>query len=586
MPAVQTGPECGTKTAGKRDDTMNFFTKAKLIGRIIQWRTRWDRRDTHEAVTLPDNPKFMGPRDAVGMMADGNVVAVAGLAGTMRASFIYWAMRELFQETAHPRDITIISIGGHGGRGKIPGTLEELGVEGLCTRLITGHTETYKSFLRLADQGSCEVQCIPQGTLALLLGRLVEGEDFIINDTGAGTFVDPRIGRGTPVVGDYPQHVEVVDGRFKYTCPKIDVAVFNAPAADRKGNIYIKNAAMTAETLPITRAAKQNGGKVIANVGCIVEEGYDEIHVPTEDIDAVVVWKDTEQTCGVPHYRHMPWLALNSPMPIEDGVARCGFVNRILGITPRRKPVDDALARLGATVFVENAKVGDYVDIGVGLPEEVSRLLFESGAMNDVTLMNESGVFGGLPMPGIFFGTAANPTEIVSSTEAFERIYKRLDAVILGALEIDSAGNNNVSKRGEGAINYVGPGGFIDLTTCAELVVFCCSWGEGAKIAIENGRMQVLDPGKPKFIGQVDEITFSGVEALKHNKRVFYITHVGAFRLTERGMELIRVMPGIDVQKDIIDVAPMKIVLPESGEVPVADASLLTGEGFKLAFPK
>jgi hypothetical protein len=28
---------------------------------------------------------------------------------------------------------------------------------------------------------------------------------------------------------------------------------------------------------------------------------------------------------------------------------------------------------------VQNSKKGDYVDIGVGLPEEASRLLFESG---------------------------------------------------------------------------------------------------------------------------------------------------------------------------------------------------------------
>jgi acyl CoA:acetate/3-ketoacid CoA transferase len=48
-------------------------------------------------------------------------------------------------------------------------------------------------------------------------------------------------------------------------------------------------------------------------------------------------------------------------------------------------------------------------------------------------------------------------------------------------------------------------------------------------------------------------------------------------------MELIRVMPGIDIRKDILDVSPMKVVLPESGSVPVADPSLVTGKGFRLA---
>ena len=63
------------------------------------------------------------------------------------------------------------------------------------------------------------------------------------------------------------------------------------------------------------------------------------------------------------------------------------------------------------------------------------------------------------------------------------------------------------------------------------------------------------------------------------------VTTVGVFQLTERGVELVRVMPGIDIQKDIIAASPMRIVLPPSGEVPVADASVVTGAGFRLAFP-
>jgi hypothetical protein len=45
-------------------------------------------------------------------------------------------------------------------------------------------------------------------------------------------------------------------------------------------------------------------------------------------------------------------------------------------------------------------------------------------------------------------------------------------------------------------------------------------------------------------------------------------------------------MPGVDIQKDILAVSPMRIVLPPSGAVPVADASVVTGTGFRLAFPE
>ena len=104
-----------------------------------------------------------------------------------------------------------------------------------------------------------------------------------------------------------------------------------------------------------------------------------------------------------------------------------------------------------------------------------------------------------------------------------------------------------------------------------------------AEFDVEAGRVTIKKPGKPKFVEAVDEITFNGAEALKSGKKVFYVTHVGAFQLTPRGMELIRVMPGINIQKDILDAAPMRVVLPESGGVPVAGHATVTGKDFRLA---
>ena len=162
-------------------------------------------------------------------------------------------------------------------------------------------------------------------------------------------------------------------------------------------------------------------------------------------------------------------------------------------------------------------------------------------------------------------------------------MYQHLDASVLGFLQVDGDGNINVSKRGEGAINYVGPGGFIDITTCAHNLFFVGAWMANARFALENGRVSVAKPGPVKFMPNVDEITFSGREALRRGQRVHYITHVGAFRLTDRGMELFRVMPGIDIQKDILDATRMPIVLPPDGNVAVVDSSVITGKGFRLA---
>ncbi len=563
---------------------MNVFEKAWLLAHVLWWRLTWSRHDTRQRVLVEGNSRFMGPREAVAMIPDHAVVGIAGFAASMRCSILYWAMRECFEESGRPCGLSVITSGGSGGRGRIPGTAEELGVPGLLSRFITGHAETYKSLLRLTDAGQLDFQCMPLGMLSLLLGKLGDGETSLLSDTGIGTFMDPRCGRGTPVIEGGTQLVEVLEGRLRYSLPPIDVAIFNAPSADRAGNIYARGAALTAETLPVVKAARRNNGLVIANVARVVNEGHAEVFIPKEEVDAIVVWKDAEQTCSIPHRRHWDCFTLDSKTPMRTGIKRVKFINHVVGVTPRRQPVDDALARLAASIFVEHARKGDVIDIGVGLPEEVSRLLYQSGAIHDILLLTESGVFGGLPTPGVFFGAAINPKEIVSTTEAFKRIYQRLDGAILGALEIDSLGNNNVSKRGDGAIHYVGPGGFIDLTTCAKLVVFCCAWGAKADICIEGDAIRVHHTGKPKFVEQVSEVTFSGPEAVKQGKQVFYVTHVGAFRLTSRGMELFRVMPGVDIQRDIIEACPMRVVLPENGLVPVADASIVTGRDFVLQF--
>ena len=92
--------------------------------------------------------------------------------------------------------------------------------------------------------------------------------------------------------------------------------------------------------------------------------------------------------------------------------------------------------------------------------------------------------------------------------------HERLDTTILGLLQADSEGNVNSSKRGEGTINYVGPGGFIDLTTAAKNIIFVTKWMEHARVRQQVDQIRIIEPGKPKFVDRVDEITFCGKQAL------------------------------------------------------------------------
>jgi len=541
--------------------------------------------DTDYPSPVPENPRFMSARAAVGLIGDGDVVAVSGLGGNQRASIVFWAIREAFEESGHPAGLTLVNLGGHGGRGRVPGTLEELGRAGLCRRLITGHLETFRAMLDLAAANECELQCIPQGTLALLIDGLGQGRDSLLSATGVGTFVDPRVGTGSRVASRGEQLISAEGDQLRYRIPPIDVAVFNAPAADRHGNIYVKDCAMIGETAEIARAAKRNRGCVIANVGLIVGEGYDRAYVPGHMVDAVVYHPDTEQAAGITHRACWRALTTSSDVPIRDALAQVQLVNRLAGVARDRGAVEGAVARLAASTLATQVGRGAHVNIGTGLPEQVCEVLFDTGLHEQVTLLVESGPVGGLPASGVYFGASLSPRRILSSAEMFKLCAERLDATCLGVLEADGEGNVNVSRRSEGVRDYVGPGGFIDLTADAAVIVFVSGWMVRGEMRVEGGSVRVVRRGAPKFVPRVREVTFSGPRALAAGKRVFYATPVGLFRLTEQGMELVSIMPGIDLRRDVLEVGSMRIALPRPDAIAVVPRPVVTGDGFELRLP-
>ena len=562
---------------------MNLFTKARILAHIVDWRIHWNRRNLDYREKGLDNPKFMTAREAVRLIPDGAVCASSGMAGNTRSSVWYWAIREQYEATGHPRNLTHISVGAQGSRGRVPGTLEELALDGLITTYIAGHAETVKAMLKQADRGTLELHTMPQGVQTFLFEAQARGEEYVEDATGVGTFLDPRVGSGSGVhPKGAPGYIEAAGDKLRYRLPKVTVAYFIAPAADREGNIYVTNCAMHTESHDTALAARANGGKVLVSVAQIVEKDEANIFLPADKVDAIAVHPYNEQTASIPQRKYWPMFTQGATEDLDASMEIIRFFNTVLKITPKRTDVDNALARLASATFTRCADRGARIVVGVGLPEEVARLIHQGGLFHDVYFISETGVHGGLPTPGIFFGAGLNPKKIMTSAQSFHFCRENLDVAILGLLEADSDGNVNVSRRGEKAIDYVGPGGFPDFCVAAKTLIFVGSWMAHAKLDIRDGRLVIDKPGPHKFADSISEITFSAKQALQMGKTVLYITNVGVFKLTKRGMELTMVMPGVDIQKDIMDDCPMRVVLPEDGNVPVVGPDIVTGEGYRL----
>lgn len=191
------------------------------------------------------------------------------------------------------------------------------------------------------------------------------------------------------------------------------------------------------------------------------------------------------------------------------------------------------------------------INLGIGIPSGIGSVANEEGIHAMLSL--ESGPQGGVPLEGLGFAASANPDTIYNLADVFH-LYDGgiLNMAFLGAAEIDCMGNVNVSKF---ASRCTGPGGFINISQNTPKVYFVGTFtADGLKEEIRDGKLVILQEGrKKKFLTKVEQITFSGAYAREIKQDIMYITERAVFLLTEHGLLLTEIAPGIDLQKDILN---------------------------------
>ena len=257
------------------------------------------------------------------------------------------------------------------------------------------------------------------------------------------------------------------------------------------------------------------------------------VKLPGHLVDYVIVCDDQWQTFGE---KYNPGYSGEIRVPVTS-------------FTPIPLDVKKVIGRRAS----KELKKGMIVNIGIGsFPESVARVCAEEGIFEDLILTVEPGPIGGIPATGLSFGASLNPWAIIDQPSQFD-FYDGggLDCTCLGFAEGDEEGNVNVSRFGS---KIPGPGGFINISQNAKKVVFCGTFNAGSKIEVKNGKLNIIKEGEiKKFLKHVHHITFSGKYAVKTGQEVLYVTERAVFRLTNKGIELIEYAPGINLEKDIIN---------------------------------
>lgn len=495
--------------------------------------------------------RVLNAEEAVKLIPDNATVATGGFVGIGVPEEVEIALEKQFLETGSPKNLTLVYAAGQGD-GKDKG-LNHLGYEGLIKKVIGGHWGLAPKLQKLALENKVEAYNLPQGVISHMFRDIAAGKPGTITHVGLKTFVDPRLEGGK--INDITKEeiIKLIELEGKeylfYKAFPIDVALLRGTYADEYGNISMEEEAVSLEALSLAAACKNSGGKVIVQVKKIVKAGFLDpklIKIPGIYVDTIVVAENEEnhmQTYGNPYNSsycgktYVPVDSMNS-IPLNE-----------------RK----IIARRAAMELIPNA----IVNLGIGVPEVIAMVANEEGAGDQMVLTVESGPVGGVPGGGLNFGASTNPEAILDQPYQFD-FYDGggLDLAFLGLAQCDKKGNINVSKFGP---KIAGCGGFINITQNAKKVVYCGSFTAGGlKVKADGGELIIENEGKvKKFLEDVEQITFSGDYAIENETPVLYITERAVFELSKEGLVLTEIAPGIDLQKDVLDLMNFKPIVSE-----------------------
>jgi propionate CoA-transferase len=487
---------------------------------------------------------------------DNSVIAISGFNMANTPEYLILELYHQYTMNGHPRNLFIISDALPATPGRALDKIAENLYKDPEQEFLRGALMPFLGFSpwlqKLVTDDRIECYGWPIGITAYWFREVAAGRPGLLTKIGVDTFLDPRndgAGMNQRARKDGPCKVSLLDiegtDYLLYQAPKPDYALIRASISDEYGNLSLREEGLKGTILSIAQAAKArpHAGTVIAQVRWLSKSGTispRDVDVPGPLVNHVVVSpKEYHWQSGTIEYD----LRLSyKVMPITGSWLES--LPKVLSYEHERAIARRILLELLAVFKKKRAPI--LVNLGIGIPALISSVGAEEDVSDFIITVLESGPWGGIALSGNDFGLAISPFALSTIPDVFSNFEGGIiDAASRGFLQVDKEGNVNPSMLPN---KIFGPGGFPVIAGGAPKICF----GGARDIRISNNRINIVRDGTTsKFVEKVFKVVFSGHQAIKYGQEVLYVTERAVFRLSENGIILEEIAPGIDLDKDV-----------------------------------
>ena len=506
--------------------------------------------------------KFTEPLSVFSQIKDNCIVAISGFNLATTPEYLILELYKQYKEFHHPKNIFVVSDALPATPNRALDFVAETLYKDSSQQFLRGMLMPFLGFSpwlqKLVLDDRIEFYGWPIGITAYWFREVASGRPGLITKIGIDTFLDPRNEGGAlnPAANKMMSckiNILSIDNQeyLLYQAPKPDYALVRATTADENGNLTMEEEGIRGTVLAIAQAtkARPNQGTVFAQTRRMTKASTinpRDVDIPGPLVDYVIIspQKYHWQSGTIEYDPRISYQALPS------------ITEKLIGKINAKSvlPYEKAIARRILVELINEFKVKGspvLVNLGIGIPALVSSVAAEENLTDYIITVIESGPWGGIALSGTDFGQAISPFALSTIPDMFSNFEGGIiDVASLGFLQVDKYGNVNPSILPD---RIFGPGGFPVIAGGSPKTFFGGAFTAGQKIIdVVNNRLSIIHDGSPKFVENVYKVIFSGPQALKYEKEILYVTERAVFKLTEKGVILEEISPGVDIDNDIL----------------------------------